>query len=196
MTRPTSVRASRSRSKHPPTHARVRCERRKVSAADLRCEVRSFPRVRHGENRLRVGRVLVESSFADNIADSPAIPAQVTGRCRREAPARLILRGERHPRSSALEIPSLRRSSCFSRSSWRAQLLLSVMNVIPHRLAVANACATEAPWTLLSLLLRITAPPAMLNLGAITMGTDMVYLRARTRMGFPSSSRANVALVL
>ena len=43
LTRPTSVRASRSRSKHPPTHARVRCERRKVSAADLRCEVRIFP---------------------------------------------------------------------------------------------------------------------------------------------------------
>ena len=114
LTRPLSFHASRSRSKHPPTHARVRCERRKVTAADLRCEVRSFPRVRHGENRLRVGRVLVESSFAENIANSLVIPAQVTERCCLDAPARLILRGERHPRSAALEIPSLRRSSCFS----------------------------------------------------------------------------------
>ena len=42
LTRLLSGHASRSRSKHLPTHARVRCERRKVSAADLRCGVRIF----------------------------------------------------------------------------------------------------------------------------------------------------------
>ena len=148
-----SVHASRSRSKHPPTHARVRSSIR-VRAADLQCEVEYLVRDQHEKKtRLCVGRVPVESSFAENIANS-LVSAQVTERCCLDAPARLILRGERHPRSAALKFllcEDLRvsRSPFFVEDVAELPLFGDyVMNVhlqrhVPHRLACCEClCST------------------------------------------------------